>query len=104
MKILLKNLPKYRIEKLVICSIEQALYQALAVIDGEERLVWESDKQCFRSRNLMEFRESFEHLDIPEIVLRHDSVYDEMIGLSEGISNNRLEVPLDQNPYSFSKP
>ncbi len=102
-KILFKNLSKYNIQKLVICSLEQALYQVLVVIDGTERLVWDNKDRCLRSRNLMELRESLEHLNIPESVLRHESPYDEMVGMAEKTHSNRLEVPLGKNPYSVPK-
>ena len=99
MKILIDELASHNVEKLVICSLEQALYQAVVVIGGEEHLVWESQKRPVRSRNLMVMRESFEHLDIPQRVLRHESAYDEMVGLPSDTVSNRMEVPLDQNPY-----
>lgn len=103
MKILFRNLSVYKIERLVICSIEQALYQAFVVIDGEERLVWENEKKCFVRRNLMKMRECFEPLGITDTVLRHESPYDEMIGLPSGPTANRLEVPLGQLPYPYTR-
>lgn len=102
-KILFKNLAKYHIDKLIICSIEQALYQAIVTIDDEEYLVWADEERCFRTRNLMKMRESFKHLAIAESVLRHESAYDEMIGLEDGETKNRLEVPLGKDPYSIPK-
>ena len=103
MKLLLNNLSSYKIQKLIINSLEQALYQAIVVIDGEERIVWENDKKVLLSRNLMQLRELFETFDIPETVLRHESPYDEMIGfpVNRG-SSNRMEVQLGKNPYIIS--
>ena len=101
MKLLLKDLYKHRVQKLVINSIEQALYQVIAVVDGVEHVVWKTDKKVLLTRNLMEFRVMFEHFPAEEIVLRHESAYDEMIGLDTVPNNNRLEVPLNNKPYSI---
>ena len=99
MKLLFKDLPGLRIQKLIICSIDQALYQAIVVVEGKECLVWETDKACVRGRSLMALREQFEGLDIPETLLRHESAYDEMIGLAGNASGNRLEVRLGKELY-----
>ena len=99
MKVLLSELQSSKVQKLIINSLEQALYQAIVVIDGEEHIVWESRKKVLLRRNLMRLREIFETLDIPEITLRHDSAYDEMIGLPNGGASNRLEVKLGRILY-----
>ena len=99
MKLLFSQLSSFTIQKLVINSLEQALYQAIVVIDGNEHVVWESDKKVLLKHNLTELRELFEKLDIPEIVLRHESPYDEMIGCPPKTHSNRLEVKLAKNPY-----
>ena len=103
MKLLLKDLTSKCIDKLIINSLEQALYQAVVVIDGEEHLVWKSQDKTLITRNLTKMREHFEKLDIKEIVLRHESPYDEMVGQPPKSGTNRLEVPLRQNPYSVPK-
>ena len=100
MKVMYHELEKYDIQKLIFWSLEQALYQAIVVVEGEEHVVWETEKQCMRSRNLMKMREAFEPLEIEEIYLRHESPYDEMIGMSGKGESNRLEVKLGKNPYA----
>ncbi|WP_086933845.1 DUF6482 family protein [Agarilytica rhodophyticola] len=100
MKILLSDLASQDIQKLVINSLEQALYQAIVVINDEEHVVWESADKVLMSRNLMQLRQKFEKLEITEIFLRHESPYDEMIGLPASQESNRLEVPLGKNPYA----
>lgn len=94
MKLLLGELKSKKISKLIILSLERSLYQSSVVIDGEERTVWESDKKVLRSRNLPELREKFAGLAIDEVVLRHDSAYDEMVGQPLRDTRNRLEVAL----------
>lgn len=99
MKLLYKNLSEHSIEKLIICSLERSLYQAIVVIDGVERLVWKNEKTCLQGRSLMRFREFFDGLNIAQVILRHESAYDEMVGLPVSESSNRLEVPLGKPPY-----
>ncbi|MBO9489462.1 hypothetical protein J7384_03710 [Endozoicomonas sp. G2_1] len=103
MKIYYKNLASTKIEKLIINSLEQALYQALVVIDGQEHVVWQSEQKTLITRNLTKMREYFEKMNINEIVLRHESPYDEMVGQPIKNNSNRLEVPLAKNPYSVLK-
>ena len=103
MKILYKDLVSTHIEKLIINSLEQALYQALVVVDGQEHVVWQSQQKTLMTRNLTKMREYFEKMNVAEIVLRHESAYDEMVGQPVKNGNNRLEVPLAKNPYSVLK-
>ena len=103
MKLLYKQLSTMRIDKLIINSLEQALYQAIVVVDDVEHVVWQSDEKTLTTRNLTKMREHFEKLDIAEIVLRHESAYDEMVGQPTKNGNNRLEVPLRKNPYAVLK-
>lgn len=69
MKIFYSDLASHKIQKLIIHSLEQALYQAIVVIDGEEQIVWENQKKTILTRNLTQMRERFENLPIPEMVL-----------------------------------
>jgi hypothetical protein len=100
MKVFVSDLAQYDISRLIICSIDQALYQAVAVIEGEEHIVWESSDRCLRSHSLMALREQFQHLDSIDLYLRHESAYDEMIGMAEAEGGNRLQVRLSRDPYS----
>ncbi len=102
MKYLFSELEFHKIEKLVICSLELALYQAFVVIDGEEHAVWENTKKILRTRNLIQMREKFAPFKIDSTVLRHESPYDEMVGQPVG-DCNRMEVPLGANPYAVPK-
>lgn len=103
MKLLLSDLKDKKIDKLIINSLEQALYQALVMIEGVEQHVWLTNEKTLTTRNLTTMREHFENLNIKEIVLRHESPYDEMVGQPPKQTNNRLEVPLNRNPYSIPK-
>lgn len=103
MKLLFENLPNYDLQKIIINSLEQALYQVIVVIDEQEHVVWENEKKTLLSRNLMELRERLEHLNVSEMLLRQESAYDEMVGFSPSNSSNRMEVPLGKNPYAAPK-
>ena len=103
MKIYLKDLQDQKIQKLIINSLEQALYQAVVLINGEEYIVWETKETTLLRRNLMELRKLFAVFDISEVVLRQESPYDEMIGMPKNHESNRLEVPLGKNPYALPK-
>ncbi|WP_125721616.1 DUF6482 family protein [Pseudoalteromonas rubra] len=103
MKLYYKNLAAKKIDKLIINSLDQALYQAIVLINGAEHTVWKGEKTTLLTRNLTEMRELFEQFDINEIVLRHESAYDEMIGSAPKKNSNRLEVPLGKNPYALPK-
>jgi hypothetical protein len=100
MKIRYQDLTRFAIDKLIINSLEQALYQAIVVIDGEEHVVWEDNHKTLMTRSMSKLREMFETLDIPEVSLRHESPYDEMVGQPAKPGSNRLEVPMGriENP------
>ncbi|MCF2908500.1 DUF6482 family protein [Pseudoalteromonas sp. DL2-H2.2] len=103
MKLFYKDLAAKKIDKLIINSLDQALYQAIVIINGAEHIVWKDEKTTLLTRNLTEMREHFEQFDINEIVLRHESAYDEMIGSEPKKNSNRLEIPLGKNPYALPK-
>lgn len=99
MKILFSQLSSLNVERVIFCSLEQALFQVYVQIDGQEHVVWDSEKRCLRSRNLIELRERLAPLGVADVFLRHESPYDEMIGLPESPTSNRMEVPLAPLPF-----
>ena len=42
-------------------------------------------------------------MEVGKMVLRHQSSYDEMIGLSEGLTDNTLEVPIGGEEYGMAR-
>ena len=97
-KLLYKDLTKFKIEKVVICSLDQSLYQALLIDNDDEHLIWESNSKPLKTRSLMKMQELFEELEVGELVLRQESAYDEMVGLNVK-GSNRMEVRLSKKPY-----
>lgn len=94
MKVLYRNLGNQSIRKLIVNSLDGCMYQAIVVINDQEFVVWENDDKCLLSPSVANMEEAFEHLNIQETVLRHESYYDEMIGLPIERQSNRMEVPL----------
>ena len=84
---------------LVICSLEQALYQVMVRIDGQELLLIENDGRTFRRHSLNAVREALQVLPVATVTLRHSSAYDEMIGQPSRDCDNALEVPVSMDLY-----
>jgi hypothetical protein len=84
---------------LVICSLEQALYQVMVRIDGQELLLIENDGKTFRRHSLNAVREALQVLPVATVTLRHASAYDEMIGQPSRSCDNALEIPLSMDLY-----
>lgn len=98
MTIALSKLQKYfSAEKLIYHSVDLSLYQASAIIEGEEHYITDDKKSFLRSGNLVQLQKLLKGVSAEVTVLRHTSAYDEMIGGSEKTSSNALEVPLADN-------
>ena len=94
----LSKLEKYfSVEKLIYHSVDLSLYQASAIIDGQEHYITDDKNKFLRSVNLVELQKQLRNISTEQAVLRHTSAYDEMIGAAEKTSHNTLEVPLKDN-------
>lgn len=91
----LKKLPV--IEKVIVHSLEQALYQVSVLIDGEEKIVMDKRGRAIRANSVLELESMFEAFNITQVVMRHESPYDEMIGQPVRQGSNRIEVPIGRN-------
>ncbi len=99
MKITLTELRQRQpIDKLAIRSAELSLYLAEAELAGQRYLVCEADGKPLRTVNLVAMREKFAGLEVREMVLVHESAYDEMVGQPGPAGSNRMEVPLETFP------
>ncbi|MCK9505410.1 MAG: DUF6482 family protein [Porticoccaceae bacterium] len=100
MKLLFNQLASYEpLAKVVVVSLDPSFYQLLAVVDGVEHLVWETEEKILSQRNLTAMREKLADLAIGEVVLRQESAYDEMVGQPVRAQSNALEVKLNTSPY-----
>lgn len=98
MTIALSKLEKYFVvEKLIYHSVDLSLYQASAIIDGQEHYITDDKAVLIRSINLVELQKRLREVSAEQSVLRHTSAYDEMIGGAEKPDTNALEVPLADN-------
>jgi len=96
--IVISKLEKYLVvEKLIFHSVDLSLYQASAIIEGEEHFITDNKGVLLRSRSLVELQKQLREVSASQSVLRHTSAYDEMIGGAEKPSTNALEVPLRDN-------
>lgn len=103
MKLLLKDFNSgQQLEKVIIHSLDGSLYQASALVDGAELLIWITEREPLRTRNLIAMKEAFAHLRVDQLVMRQDSAYDEMVGQPLKPESNRLEIPLSVEPYPFN--
>jgi len=85
------------LQKVVVHSLEMALYQVSVVINNVEYYVQESDGEFVKAVSPLHIQKRFEDIAYAQMMLRHTSAYDEMCGQSEKISSNMLEVPFGQN-------
>jgi hypothetical protein len=93
--LLFKELLEFdRIDKVIIESLEQALYRVEVEIKGQVYYVLESPGKILSRRSILQIQEILMQFTIGRIFLRHVSPYDEMIGLEENAQSNQLLIPI----------
>ncbi len=80
--------------RVIVHSLDNALYQVTVVIDGSECLLVDGNGRPLRFHSLQRVRELLQRLPVASLVLRQQSAYDEMIGQAPREGENTLEVPL----------
>lgn len=101
MKITLPKLQKRAAKaRIAIRSTELSLYIAEAQIGDQSYIICGNDGKPLKTRNLVEMRAQLEAIQPAELVLVHESAYDEMIGQPTREHSNRLELPLDPDQNS----
>jgi len=101
-KIKLSELRKQKfIEKVILHSHDQSLYLISVLFDGEERYVTDEKGNFLKSFSKLELQSKFDRLIVGQMILRHQSPYDEMIGLTEEKSDNTLEVLIGGEAYAY---
>lgn len=92
---LLKELKKNRcFDKVKLHSLESNLYQLSVVIDGQEYYVLNEKGDFLTSHNKLDLQSIFKEKEVSEMVLCHQSAYDEMVGQPVSMNKNTLEVPI----------
>ena len=90
------------IEKVIVLSIDLALYQVSVLMNGEEHLLSDSLGKPLRAHNTLDIEALFEGYNVQNMVLRHESAYDEMVNQPVRQGSNRMEVPLGRNGLGFA--
>lgn len=99
----LKDLGRYgTLQKVIIESLDLALYRVLVELDGEECLLEEKQGKTLVRHNQNELRELLSPFPIKALMLRHQSAYDEMVGQPPK-TGNMLEVPLGRDMFPEPK-
>ena len=80
--------------KVVVHSLDQALYQVTVIKGGQEHLLVEDGGKAFRRHSIGEVVEVLRFMPVESAVLRQRSAYDEMVGQPLREGDNVLEVPL----------
>ena len=97
MAIEIDKLKKYfYLDKLIYHSVDLSLYMVSVIIDKQEHYITDKNGHYLKASNLTNLQKELANIEASEIVLRHTSPYDEMIGGPEK-DNNLLEVPLKDN-------
>lgn len=91
---LLNELAGANVEKIIIESLDQSLYRAEVVIEGQAYYLLEAPGKLLSKRNILELQACLAMLVGVPHYLRQHSAYDEMIGQAEKITDNQLLVPL----------
>ena len=88
------------LDAVILHSHDQSLYLVSVIIKGEEHYVKDKKGNFLKSFNKLELQTKFSNLQVGKVLLRHQSPYDEMIGLPQNSSDNTLEVELGGEQYA----
>lgn len=90
------------IDKVIFNSIDVSLYQLSIELNGQEFFITDNQGNYVRAFNFLELQKLFRGLPYNKMVIRHNSPYDEMIGLTEDLppGRNTLEVEVKDNGLS----
>jgi hypothetical protein len=90
--------PDY-IAKVIRHCHDQSLYLVSVLVGGEEQYVKDKNGNFLKAFNELELHVQSADQVVGEMLLRHQSAYDEMIGLSEDKVDNTLEVRIGGEAY-----
>ncbi|MBO6557958.1 MAG: hypothetical protein JJ934_00110 [Pseudomonadales bacterium] len=88
------------VEKVILHCHDQSLYLVSVIIDGEETYVTNKKGEFLKSFNKLDLQTQFSKLLVGEMVVRHKSPYDEMIGMPDTGTDNTLEVRIGGEAYA----
>ena len=82
------------LHKVIIESLEQALYRLVVEVDGQQYYVLESENKSLTRHSIVEIQALLIPFKIEAMYLHHQSPYDEMIGNEVNAHGNAMLVPL----------
>ncbi|WP_404395794.1 DUF6482 family protein [Pseudoalteromonas phenolica] len=86
----------FYVDKLIYHSLDLALYNVSAVIDGQEYMITNERGERLKCHNFVVLQKQLKNVKAKKQVMRQLSAYDEMVGGPEK-ADNLLEVPLGDN-------
>lgn len=102
MKITLQQLHNsIGLTRVVVHSLDFSIYLAYAEFGEDALLVTEADGKPLRTSNLTAMKQRLAAVATPELYLRHQSAYDEMVGQPLREGDNALEIPLSRDWGDF---
>lgn len=102
MKITLQQLQNsVGLTRMVVYSLDFSIYLAYADFGEESFLVTDSDGKPLRTSNLTAMKQRLAGVAAPELYLRQQSAYDEMVGQPLRDGANTLEIPLSRDWGDF---
>ena len=95
--LLLSELEQYNvIDKVIIESLEQALYRLVVEMAGQQYYVVEPSGRSLTRRSIVDIQAVLIPFHVKAMYLYHQSPYDEMIGHDVNKNSNALFVPIGQ--------
>jgi hypothetical protein len=82
------------IDKVIVESLEQALYRLVIEVDQQQYYVLESPNKSLTRRSIVAIQELLTPFVVHSMYLSHQSPYDEMIGHDINNNSNEMFVPL----------
>lgn len=82
------------IDKVILESLEQALYRVVIEVGGQQYYVLESPRKSLVRRSVVALQKILKPYTILNMYLSHKSPYDEMIGHEVNPNSNELLVPI----------
>ena len=93
--ILLSELSRFpAIDKVIIESLEQALFRLVVEVDEQQYYVLETPKQSLTRRSIVAIQELLTPFVVYGMYLSHQSPYDEMIGHEVNKNSNEMFIPI----------
>ena len=86
----------FYVEKLIFHSLDLALYNVSAIVEGKEHMIEDEKGMRLTAFNILSLQKKLVNVKARQQVIRQHSAYDEMIG-GANKTDNMLEVPLGDN-------